>query len=152
MIGPIRGNSWRLLISLSLRLRVLMAQCHTNCRPTDMDLFFETTKVRPLHFSRFRSPRLSSGSSGHQSARTRGRLVYSAVSHGDAELCSLDFSFQKRILSYNNTLCDFYVALKMRIKEKRKIKRKTAARTEEEEEDEDDESKDKKRPTVELQN
>lgn len=31
MIGPIRGNSWRLLISLSLRLR---AQCHAAGQPT----------------------------------------------------------------------------------------------------------------------
>lgn len=31
LIGPIRGNSWRLLISLSLRLR---AQCHAAGQPT----------------------------------------------------------------------------------------------------------------------
>lgn len=39
MIGPIRGNSWRLLISLSLRLRVVgsvLRQLPTN---RDMDLF-----------------------------------------------------------------------------------------------------------------
>lgn len=47
-------------------------------------------------------------------------------------------------MSYNNTLCDFYVALKMRIKKKEENKEKDrAARIdeEEEEEDEDEESK-----------
>lgn len=35
LIGPIRGNSWRLLVSLSLRLRASVPRC----RSTDMDLF-----------------------------------------------------------------------------------------------------------------
>lgn len=45
MIGPIRGNSWRLLISLSLRLRVVGSVLRQLSANRDMDLFLGTTKV-----------------------------------------------------------------------------------------------------------
>lgn len=55
MIGPIRGNSWRLLISLSLRLRECFGSVPRQLsKSTDMDLFFEGTS-RSSHIDEFGS-------------------------------------------------------------------------------------------------
>lgn len=59
MIGPIRGNSWRLLISLSLRLRVPGSVLRQLSANRDMDLFLGAAKV-PYVFcdlDRYRSRR-----------------------------------------------------------------------------------------------
>lgn len=55
LIGPIRGNSWRLLISLSLRLRVAWPQCYANCRPTETWISSPGQREGAVHLSRSRS-------------------------------------------------------------------------------------------------